>query len=275
MAVDLYDPKQKLYSAHPDMGAYAGEAKKIIQNAAEKLGCRDRQGIDTSFARTALYEAGWRIGSTSDVAAARAAVERLEKALVCPDPPNGLTQDDEGSFALGAKVWYLKLQRSTDQLLARDWPWRRPPSFLEPVNGPARMVTYLQDHCWSDVVNCGQDNRTELNEALSVIARLIIQGGQAGYLAEPNFYPVLVRFIRDWQDPETGFFGMTYIVEHGNTIRTIYLSLTFHVAHYLPHPHSVVAEADRHAVRHERRTIPAGLVGRRHDDDRPQQLRRG
>ncbi len=44
------------------------------------------------------------------------------------------------------------------------------------------------------------------------------------------------RFVRDWQDPQTGFFGMTYIVDdEGSEIRTTDLSLTFHMARYVPH----------------------------------------
>lgn len=42
--------------------------------------------------------------------------------------------------------------------------------------------------------------------------------------------------MRDWQDPQTGFFGMTYITgAGGNAVRTTNLSLTFHLAHYVPH----------------------------------------
>jgi hypothetical protein len=70
------------------------------------------------------------------------------------------------------------------------------------------MVTYLQDLCWSDVARCGLDNRKERNLAISVIARLALQGGQAGYLSGLGFVPVLERFIQDWQDPKTRFFGM-------------------------------------------------------------------
>ena len=152
------------------------------------------------------------------------------------DPPNGLTQDRGGSFALGTKVFFLKLDRSTDQLLARQWPWRLPPTFLDRINDPGRMVTYLQDLCWSDVTRCGRDNRKELNLAISVIARLVLQGGQIGYLSGPGFVPVLERFIQDWQDPKTGFFGMTYVIDNqGNEVRTTDLSLTFHIMRYAPH----------------------------------------
>jgi hypothetical protein len=52
------------------------------------------------------------------------------------------------------------------------------------------MVTYLQDRFWSDVARCGRDNRKELNETISVIARLVMRGGQAGYLSGPGFIPV-------------------------------------------------------------------------------------
>jgi hypothetical protein len=98
------------------------------------------------------------------------------------------------------------------------------------------MVTYLQDLCWSDIARCGRDNRKELNLAISLISRLVIKGGQAGYLSGPGLYPALERFILDWQDPATGFFGVTYVVDDsGNQIRTRDLSLTFHLARYVPH----------------------------------------
>jgi hypothetical protein len=97
------------------------------------------------------------------------------------------------------------------------------------------MVTYLQDLCWSDVTRCGRDNRKELNLAISAIARLVERGGQAGYLSGPGFQPVFEHFVRDWQDPKTGFFGVTYLLERGQHIRTCDLSLTFHMARYVPH----------------------------------------
>jgi hypothetical protein len=207
-----------------------------MDGAEETLSEREFAGCDTSWARAHLYEAEWRINCTSHYKAACDAVERLKKALVCVDPPDGLTQDCQGSFAPGTEVFFLKLDRSTDQLLARQWPWRQQPTFLDRINDPARMVTYLQDLCWSDVVRCGRDNRKELNLAVSVIARLVLQGGQVGYLSGPGFVPSFERFVRDWQDPETGFFGITYIIDNqGNELKTTDLSLTFHLVRYAPH----------------------------------------
>jgi hypothetical protein len=235
MAAGLYDPKKALFDAYPQMRELSHAANSVMEGAEQTLSDRELAGCDTSWARDRLYEAEWRINCTNDYEAACCAVERVKEALACENPPAGLTQDSEGSFAPSTGIFFLKLDRSTDQLLAREWPWRVRPVFLEPINGPIRMVTYLQDLCWSDVTRCGRDNRKELNLAISVIARLVEMGGQVGFLSEPGFRPVFDRFVRDWQHPETGFFGMTYIVDGNEAIRTTDLSLTFHMVRYAPH----------------------------------------
>ena len=147
-----YDPKSALYDAFPKMKALSKSADHTMNQAECKLARREMTGRDTSYARAALDEAEWRISCTSDDVAAAAAVAHLTKALNCSNPPDGWTQDEGGSFAPGTGVWFIKLECSTDQLLAREWPLRLKPTFLECINDPVRMVTYLQDRYWSDVV---------------------------------------------------------------------------------------------------------------------------
>lgn len=235
MAAGFYNPKKRLHEAHPAMDALSQKAKTQLTQVEDELAKREARGEDTSYARAVYYEVEWRVGCTSDLDAARDAIDRMEAALSCKNPPTALTQDHDGAFAVGINVFFLQLDRSTDQLLGRQWPWRRPPAFLDPINDPVRMVTYLQDLTWSDVVRCGRDDRKEMNLAISVIARLVMRGGQAGYMNAPGFIPAFERFVRDWQDPKTGFFGMNYILEDGSAIRTNDLSLTFHIARYVPH----------------------------------------
>lgn len=234
MEVSLYDPRQELYRAFPKMRVLSKAADSTMNQAEAELGKREFAGEDTSYARAALDDAEWRIKCTSDNVAAAEAVARLSLALSSGDPPNGFMQDEGGSFAPGSNVWFIKLECSTDQLLAREWPWRLKPTFLECINDPIRMVTYLQDRSWSDVARCGRDNRKELNEAISVIARLVMRGGQAGYLSGPGFIPVFEEFIRGWQDSATGFFGMSYLTGDYRQVRTKDLSLTFHMVRYVP-----------------------------------------
>jgi hypothetical protein len=198
MSDSSYNPNTALFEAFPQMKALSKQANYIMESAEDTLLQRELDGLDTSWARTILYETEWRINCTCDDLAASAAVERLKEALELVDPPGARVQDHEGSFAPSTDVFFLKLDRSTDQLLAREWPWHVKPTFLEHIDDPVRTVTYLQDLCWSDVTRCGRDNRKELNLAISVIARLVLRGGQAGYLSGPGFQPVFERFVRNW-----------------------------------------------------------------------------
>jgi len=245
MADAAYDPKKVLWALlSVNEQQLFNDAKLQMNKAEETLAKREWRGEDTSYARAALYQLDYWVSCTTDVDKVKAARTHLGRALARRNPPSALTQDDRGSFGPGTDVWFLKLDRSTDQILARAWPWPRQPMFLECISDPVRMVTYLQDLCWSDITRCGRDNRKELNLAISVIARLVVKGGQAGYLSGPGVYPAFERFVRDWQDAETGFFGVTYIIdENGN-----HDGLKPHLSHGALRTASgaLVAQADRH-----------------------------
>jgi hypothetical protein len=131
-----YDPKKALFLAFPEMKELSKQVNDVMEDAEETLSERELAGYDTSWARDHLFEAEWRINCTNDYTPACHAVERSKKALACRDPPDGLTQDSGGSFAPGTKVFFLKLDRSTDQLLARQWPWRLQPTFLDRIDDP-------------------------------------------------------------------------------------------------------------------------------------------
>jgi hypothetical protein len=162
-----YNPKKALWALlGDDDKKLFNNAKNVMTDAENDLSKREWAGDDTSYARAALYELDYWVSNTADVDAVRAALTHLKAALDDPNPPSALTQDADGSFGPGTNVWFLKLDRSTDQILAREWPWPRKPMFLKCINDPVRMVTYLQDLCWSDIARCGRDNRKELNLAI-------------------------------------------------------------------------------------------------------------
>jgi hypothetical protein len=122
MANSSYSPKSALFHAFPEMKALSRKANDVMEGAEKTLSDRELDGLDTSWARAILYEAEWRINCTSDHSAASGAVERLKEALELADAPGARVQDHEGSFAPSTSVFFLKLDRSTDQLLAREWP---------------------------------------------------------------------------------------------------------------------------------------------------------
>ena len=106
-----------------------------------------------------------------------------------------------------------------------------PPRFLDRVNDPDRLMSYLKGLLVSRLAE-GVDHRKELNFSTANLVRLILRRRPANYLWDPRLEDVIRRFVADWQDPTTGFFGATYLIE-GRRFRTVDLSLTFHMARYL------------------------------------------
>ena len=87
--------------------------------------------------------------------------------------------------------------------------------------------------CWfRSRLRDGVDRRKELNFATAGLVRLILRRRPRGYPWDSRLDGVIRRFVADWQDPQTGFFGADYQIG-GQRYRTADLSLTFHMARYL------------------------------------------
>ncbi len=108
----------------------------------------------------------------------------------------------------------------------------KPPHFLDRINDPDRLESYLKGLLVSRPAEEGVDHRKELNLATANLVRLILWRRPANYRWDPRLETVIRRFVADWQDPATGFFGATYLIG-GQSFKTTDLSLTFHMARYL------------------------------------------
>jgi len=188
-------------------------------------------GVDTSCLRQALRELRWRLEYTADEAAVGANLERIRSLAALPVAPCATNPDEEGSYGACTEVWFLKLDASVDHLLAPDFIGK-PPRFLDRINDPDRLERYLQGLLISRLAEDGVDRRKELNFATADLVRLILWRRPANYRWDPRLETVIRRFVANWQDPATGFFGATYEIGV-QRLRTTDLSLTFHMARYL------------------------------------------
>ena len=188
-------------------------------------------GRDTSCLRQALRELRWRLEYTADTAGVRTNLERIRRLTALPAPPCATSPDEEGSYGACTEVWFLKLDASVDRLLVPDFDGT-PPRFLDRINDPERLERYLNSLLVSRLLEEGVDHRKELNFATADLVRLILWRRPANYRWDPRLEAVIRRFVADWQDPATGFFGATYEIG-GQRFRTTDLSLTFHMARYL------------------------------------------
>jgi hypothetical protein len=147
--------------------------------------------------------------------------------------PAAPSHDAEGAHGACTDVWFLKLDACVDQMLSDDFDEQvRPPRFLDRINDPDRLKDYLESLLASRLDEDGIDRRKELNFATADLVRLIIWRRPRNYPWDPRLETVIRRFIIEWQDPSTGFFGADYLIG-GRRLRTVDLSLTFHMARYL------------------------------------------
>ncbi len=228
---ETFDPQVVLAEAHPEMRQLRRALKPEITALEARLDADERAGADRSCLRSAVIELRWRLGSTSDVAAAEQVRDRLRTLAAAPGTPAGGTQDADGSFGPCVEAWFWKLDASTDRFLAGD-PVPTAPRFLDRINDPARLDAYLQGLLRSDPRRDGIDNRKELNIASADLVRLILRRKPDGYPWRDDLVPVVRRFLAAAQDPATGFFGERYR-DGEREIRMPDLSVTFHMARYL------------------------------------------
>jgi hypothetical protein len=204
-----------------------------IRPIEARLDREEARGRDTSCLRQALRELRWRLEYTADTAGARASLDRLCAAAALPEPPSAAVPDNDGGYGAGTAIWFLKLDASIDHLLAPDFEsYGKPPRFLDRINDPGRLESYLGGLLVSRPAEERVDHRKELNLSTANLVRLILWRRPANYRWDPRLETVIRRFIADWQDPVTGFFGATYLI-NGQRFRTTDLSLTFHMARYL------------------------------------------
>jgi hypothetical protein len=178
-------------------------------------------------------EVRWRLEYTSDASGIRAALARLRTQAALPSPSSAASQDADGAHGACTEVWFLKLDACVDHMLAADFDEQdAPPRFLDRINDPDRLRDYLESLLVSRLDEDGIDRRKELNFATADLARLILWRRPRNYPWDPRLETVIRRFIAEWQDPTSGFFGADYLIG-GRRLRTVDLSLTFHMARYL------------------------------------------
>jgi hypothetical protein len=204
-----------------------------IRAMAARLDREERNGRDTSCLRQVLRELRWRLEYTADADGIRATIDRMRRLAGLASQPRAASRSEDGSYGACTDVWFLKLEASIDHLLAPDLDERAAlPRFLDRINDPDRLRDYLDSLLVSRLAEDGIDRRKELNFATADLLRLILWRRPADYPWDPRLETVIRRFVEEWQDPITGFFGAIYLIDR-RRLRTVDLSLTFHMARYL------------------------------------------
>jgi len=226
-----WTPQQAIAKYFPAMADLYRAVLPEVRSIEARLDRDEARGHDASCLRQALRELRWRLEYTADAAGAQATLERIRALAALSTVPSAAVADEEGSYGACTEVWFLRLDASVDRLLAPDFDGKAP-RFLDRINDPARLERYLESLLVSRLVEEGIDHRKELNFATADLVRLILWKRPTNYRWDPRLETVIRRFVANWQDPATGFFGAIYEIV-GRRFRTTDLSLTFHMARYL------------------------------------------
>ena len=226
-------PQQAIANYFPVMVDLCRAVQAEVRPIEARLDREEAGGRDTSCLRQALRELRWRLEYTADEAGIRGNLDRVFALAALPQRPSGTVPDDDGCYGPGTEVWFLKLDASIDHLLAPDFEtYGKPPRFLDRVNAPDRLERYLNNLLVSRLAEDGVDRRKELNLSTANLIRLILWRRPANYRWDSGLKAVIRRFVAEWQDPMTGFFSATYLIDR-ELFSTTDLSLTFHMARYL------------------------------------------
>jgi hypothetical protein len=213
-----------------------------IRRFEARLDGDEAAGLDTAQLRLALGELRWRFEYTGDAQRAAAALARVRR--LAAKSAAGPAADIREDCPVSADAWFLELDSLVDDWLVDDWlvdDWLaasasdggpQPGRLLDRINQPDRLERYLNSLLVSFPARDGVDRRKELNFATASLVRLILRRRPPGYPWDSRLDSVIRRFVADWQDPHTGFFGADYQIG-GQRYRTADLSLTFHMARYL------------------------------------------
>jgi hypothetical protein len=224
-----WNPQRAITAYFPAMADLCRAVQPELRAIQISLDRDEARGLDTAGLRQALRELRWRLEYTADAEGVRANLERIRTVAALPRPRSA-GPDEEGSYGAGTEVWFLKLDASVDHFLAVDFDGK-PPRFLDRINDPDRLERYLEGLLVSRLAEEGIDHRKELNFATADLVRLILWRRPKNYRWDRRLEAVIRRFVANWQDPATGFFGATYEAA-GQRFRTTDLSLTFHMARY-------------------------------------------
>jgi hypothetical protein len=236
----------------PDYPAQRARFDERLQTLAASLANIQATG-ETMACSTQIYlEAEWLYQYTADWARLDLQLTRLAESL------KDLTQSfarlqapGTGAWGVCYDEWFLQVEATLAAL--EDYYQRglspSPPYPLQipsEIGTPEKMIAYLNRLLVSDVATAGRDNRGELGNITTILSLAFFKDYLRDYVRhaigrrrddpneqylQPRDQAMYLEFLREWQDPVTGYWGAWYRSQ-GQILKTADLSITYHTIAY-------------------------------------------
>ncbi len=187
------------------------EIDPTLKPLVREMSRREAAGENMQLPLHTYREIRWRLNFTPDLAATQARIASLRQSLADRAARTAAdvdSQDVDGSWARGIDVWYLKLYYSVDEAESCQGQSNRPLTFLDRINSPDALTATLATDLHDDFTKTGVFNREETDETFSALARMLFATPPITcYRFNPGLKPALRKFVDEWQNPTTGYWG--------------------------------------------------------------------
>ena len=229
----------------PDYRAHKAARLERLHGIEAKLFALQAQGEPMFCSAHMLNETRWLLQSTTQWSRIDKQLWLLGASLQDKDQYFAMSQEShDGSWGVCYDEWFKKLDpmiQSINGMAGKDiGPEHTELDFLQPIDTPQELIDYLDRVRVSDIAATGLNRRDELGAVTSVVAEIVFKQHVQDYLARhvqnlelgPDYAAAFRRYIDEWQDPETGYWGPWYLID-GKIREATDLSTTYHVVAYL------------------------------------------
>jgi hypothetical protein len=228
----------------PDYRQLKAKRMERLRQLEGKLFALQAQGEPMFCSAHMLNETRWLLQSTTQWSRIDKQLWLLGASLHDRDQYFAMNQEShDGSWGVCYDEWFKKLDPMIQAINGMAGkgiaPEQTELEFLHPIDTPQELVEYLDRVRVSNIAATGLNRRDELGAVASVVAEIVFKQHVQDYLDRhvksldlgQDYADAFRRYVDDWQDPETGYWGPWYEID-GQVRKAADLSFTYHIVAY-------------------------------------------
>jgi hypothetical protein len=228
----------------PDYRELKAERMERLRRIEAKLLELQGEGEPMFCSSHMLNETRWLLQSTAQWSRIDKELWLLGASLQDKNQDFAMNQESyDGSWGVCYDEWFKKLDpmiQVVNHMAGKDiGPQHTEFEFFQPIDTPEELIDYLNRVRVSDIAATGLNRRDELGAVASVVAEIVFKQHVWDYITRhvegldlsPDYIDAFRRYVDEWQDPETGYWGPWYEID-GALRKATDLSFTYHIVAY-------------------------------------------